>query len=181
MESVNISQFKDFVVSKHSYHVNEKLKDVETIPRLSTDKMYINGELKIKGFDTTIDKSSFLHTQCVRIELPTGDEITIPASDHPSVETSDEPNCPAFIEGEPELKWHKDLAAGYFYIMMNKLGKKQLVLIRCIYNSKIEYTVCTSRYSRAKYDCGYYIEAVTYGLKIEDAKDCKFIPVKDVQ
>ena len=175
MESVNVSQFKDFVVTKHSYHVNEKLKGVGTTPRLSTDKMYINGELKIVG----IDRSSSPHTQYVRIELPTGDAISIPASDHPKVETSDVPNCPVFIEDESELNWNKDLATGEFYIMSDKFGAKNPILIRSIYNDKIEYMDCYSRYNRD--NCAYFVESIAYEMTIEDAKDYKFIPVKDVQ
>ena len=178
-KTADVSGFKDFIVTKHSYRVNEKLKDIKTVPRLSTDKMYINGELKIKGFDTTIDKFSFLHTQCVLIELPTGDEISIPASDHPKVETSDVPNCPVFIEDTSELGWNKDLAAGEFYIMLNKFGEKKLMLIKRIYTDKIEHVLCCSRYDRNKLT--YFVEAVSYTLTIEDAKDRKFIPIKDVQ
>ncbi len=177
-KTADVSGFKDFVVSKHSYHVNEKLKDVKTIPRLYTDKMYITGKSKIVG----IDRSSSSHTQrtqYVRIELPTGDAISIPASDHPSVETSDGPNFPVFIEDESGLKWHKDLATGEFYIMLNKSGEKRPILIRSIYNDKIEYMDCYSRYSRD--NCVYFVESIAYEMTIEDAKDYKFIPVKDVQ
>lgn len=175
----DVSGFRDFVVKKHSYHVNEKLKGIEKVPRLSTDKMYINGELKINGFDIAIHYSSFTHTQCVRIELPTGDEVTIPASDHPSVETPDVPNCPVFIEDESELKWHKDLVAGEFYIMLNEFDDKKPILIKNIYTDKIEYVSWYSRYDRN--NLTYFVEGITYELKIEDAKDRKFIPMKDVK
>ena len=190
MESVNASQFKDFVVAKHSYHVNEELNDIKTISRLLTDKMHINGELKIIGIDIAIDKFSFLHTQCVRIELPTGDEISIPVSDNPWVGFDEytnpafNRNYPVFIEDEDklELKWHKDLAAGEFYIMMDKVGKKEIILIRSIYGDRIdsiiEYTSCTSRHNRDKGD--YFVETVSNVLTLECAKDYKFIPMKDV-
>ena len=184
MESANLSQFKDFVVTKHSYHVNEKLKDVKTIPALFTDKMEIKGELKIVGIDRS-SSSHTQHTQYVRIELPTGDAISIPASDNPMFGSNDYTNSafnfnyPVFIEDKPELKWHKDLAAGEFYIMLNKFGEKKPMLIKSIHNDKIEHVVCCSRYDRN--NLRYFVESVSYTLTIEDAKDRKFIPVKDVK
>ena len=169
MEQTNVSGFKDFVVVEQSYHVNEKLKDIKTIPMLSTDKMYINGELKIVG----IDRFSSSHPQYVRIELPTGDAISIPASDHPWTD-----NFPVFIEDESVLKWHKDLAVGEFYIMLNKSGKKELILIKSIYNERIEYTSCTSRHNRDKDD--YFVETISNALMITCAVDYKFISLKDI-
>jgi hypothetical protein len=173
MESVKIPQFKDFVVTKHSYHVNEKLKGVGTIPRLSTDKMHINGELKIVG----IDRSSSSHTQYVRIELPTGDAISIPASDHPRIEYNG-CNFPVFIDDGPELRWNKDLVAGEFYIMLNRFGEKKLIFIKYIYNEKIEYASCTSRYDRN--NSVYFVESIAHELMIVYAKDDKFISLKDL-
>ena len=184
MKTTDVSGFKDFIVTKHSYHVNEKLKGVETIPGLFTDKMEIKGELKIVGIDRS-SSSHTQHTQYVCIELPTGDAISIPASDNPMFGSNDYTNSafnfnyPVFIEDKQELKWHEDLASGGFYIMLNKFGEKKLILIKSIHNDKIEHVVCCSRYDRNK--LAYFVEAVSYTLTIEDAKDCKFISVHDAQ
>jgi hypothetical protein len=180
-KTADVSGFKDFVVSNHSYHVNKILNDIKPavlVSSLTSDKINISGELKITGIDITIHYSSFLHTQCVRIELPTGDEITIPASDHPWIESNGQ-NFPVFIEDESGLKWHKDLATGEFYIILTKSGEKRPILIRSIHNDEIEYVDCYSRYSRD--NCVYFVESIAYEMTIEDAKDYKFIPVKDVQ
>jgi hypothetical protein len=177
-KTADVSGFKDFVVSNQSYHVNKNLKDIETVSVLSSDKINISGALKITGIDIMVDRYPCSPSQGVRFELPTGDEITIPASDHPWV-GSDQRNLPVFIEDRSELKWHKDLAAGEFYIMSDKFGVKNPILIRRIYNDKIEYMDCYSRYNRD--NCAYFVESIAYEMTIKDAKDYKFIPVKDVQ
>jgi hypothetical protein len=169
----DVSEFKDFVDSDQRYYVNTRLRGIATVSRLFTDKMNISGELKIKSFKKAED-----NTLCVSVELPTGDEITIPASDHPSVETYDEPNCSVFIEDGSELRWNKDLAAGEFYIMLNRFDEKKLILIKSIFNDKIEYASCVSRYDRN--NCTYFVESVKHELMLTYATKCKFIPVNDI-
>ena len=178
MESVNASQFKDFVINESSYHVNEKLRGIQTVSLLSSDKVNISGELKITGFGKTDDDSSCLHTQGICIELPTGDEIFISASDHPWIR-SDNRNYPVFIiDDKLKLRWNKDLVAGEFYIMLNRFGEKKLIFIKYIYNEKIEYVSCTSRYDRN--NSVYFVESVAHELMIVYAKDDKFISLKDL-
>jgi hypothetical protein len=180
-KTADVSGFKDFVVTKHSYHVNERLKGVETLSGLFTDKMQINGELKITGFDRIGED----HVYGMRVKLPTGDEIFIPASDNPLFELNkcDHPSFKddytVFIEDESILSWNKDLVAGEFYIAVNKFAEKRPILIRSIHNDKIEHVDCYSRYNRD--NCAYFVESIAYEMTIEDAKDYKFIPVKDVQ
>ncbi len=177
MEPVNVSQFKDFVVNEHSYRVNEKLKDIETVSGVCSDKINISGELKIAGIDIVIDRYPCSISQSIRLELPTGDEITIPASYHPWIKSGQD-SLPVFIESEPELSWHKDLVAGDFYIMLNRFGEKKLILIKYILNDKIEYNSCTSRCDRN--NGVYFVESVKHELMIAYAKDYKFISLKDI-
>lgn len=177
-KTTDVSGFKDFVVSNKSYHVNEKLNGVETVSRLSTDKMHISGELKITGIDIIVDNYPCSSSQSMRVKLPTGDEITIPASDHPWVENSEGQNFPVFIEDESELKWHKGLAAGEFYIMLNEFGDKKPILIKNIYTDKIEYVSWYSRYDRN--NLTYFVEGIAYEPKIEDVKDRKFIAIRNI-
>lgn len=174
--TTDVSGFKDFVVNKHSYHVNEKLKDIETVSGVCSDKININGELKITGIDIVIDRYPCSTSRSIRLELPTGDEITIPASYHPWIK-SDQDSLPVFTK-EPELKWHEDLVAGEYYIVSTKVGMKQLVLIRSISIDKIEYDVCTSRYD--KNNGAYVVETIAHELTIDYAVGYKFIPLKDI-
>lgn len=171
------SQFKDFVVSEHVCTVNEKLKDVDTVSKLATDNMHINGELKILGFDR-VGKEGHVHGMYV--ELPTGDDIFVSASDHPWVETSDGQNSPVFMEDEnkSELKWHKDLSPGDFYIMHNKFGKT-VILIKWIHDDTIEYVECNAEY--IKNNLKYYVKETTRELKLGYAEGYKFVSVNDIK
>jgi hypothetical protein len=177
MKQVNVSQFKDFVVSEPSYHVNEKLIGIQTVSGVCSDKINISGELKITGFGKTDDDSPCLHAQGMGVELPTGDEIFIPVSYHPWIK-SDQDSFPVFIYDKHELRWNKDLVAGGFYIMLNRYGERELILIKSIIsNDKIEYISCDSRYNDK---CGYFVESVKHELMLVYATKCKFISLKDI-
>lgn len=176
------SQFKDFVVSEHLYHVNEKLKDVETVSGIFTDKMQITGELKIAGFNR-VGKED--HVRGIYVELPTGDDIYISASDNPLFELNknDHPsfkdNPTVFIEeDESGLRWNKDLVPGDFYIMQNKFGKT-IILIKWIHVDTIEYVECNAEY--IKNNLKYYVKETTRELKLGYAKGYKFVPVNDIK
>jgi len=176
-KTADTSGFKDFVDSDQLYYVNTRLRGIATVTRLFTDKMNISGELKIKSFKKAEDNILCEYLKGVSVELPTGDEIFIPASDHPWIE-SDKHNYPMFIESNPELRWHKDLVAGAFYIMLNRFDEKKLILIKSIFNDKIEYASCVSRYDRN--NCTYFVESVKHELMLAYATKCKFIPVNDI-
>jgi hypothetical protein len=182
-KTADVSGFKDFVVSQHLYTVNEKLKDVETVSGIFTDKMQITGELKIAGFNR-VGKEDYVHGMYV--DLPTDDEIYISASDNPLFELNNcahpsfKDNPTVFIEeDETELRWHEDLAPGDFYIMFNETGGKRVVLIKWIHDDKIEYVVFNSEYNQNTHK--YYFKENTYELRIEYAKDYKFVPVNDIK
>lgn len=178
MKTIDVSGFKDFVVSSdNSYHVNEKLRGIQTVSLLYSDKINISGELKITGIDIIVDRYPRSLRHGIRVELPTGDEITVSASDHPWIE-SNKYNYPVFIESESEIKWHKDLVAGEFYIMLNRFDEKKFILIRSISNDKIEYNSCTSRYDRN--NGVYFVESLKHELMIAYATKCKFIPMNEL-
>lgn len=177
MKTGDIVEFKDFVISDQHYYVNTKLRGITTVTRLFTDNMNISGELKIKSFKKADDNTLCEHLKGASVELPTGDEIFIPVSDHPWIE-SDKHNYPMFIESNPELRWNKDLTAGEFYIMLNRFDEKKLILIKSIFTDKIEYASCVSRYDRN--NCTYFVESVKHELMLAYATKCKFIPVNDL-
>lgn len=177
-KTVDVYGFKDFAVNESSYHVNEKIRSIQTVSLLSSDKINISGELKITGFGKAMDDSKCLCAQGICIELPTGDEIFISASDHPWIR-SDKYNYPVFIINDKlELRWNKDLVAGEFYIMLNRFGEKMLILIKSIYNEKIEYESYNSKYNEDT--CKYFVKSVEHELMIVYAKDHKFISLKDL-
>ena len=173
-KTIDVYGFKDFAVNRQLYHVNEKLKEIETVSGLSSDKINIKGELTITGFNRI---ENGLRIQGVYIKLPTDDKVFIPAAYHPWIK-SDQDSFPVFIEDESELKWHNDLVAGKFYIMFNRFGEQKLILIRHMSNDKIEYVSCNSRYNRN--NSVYFVDSVVHELMIAYAKDYKFISLDEI-